>query len=287
MAACRPAALLILRRLVFKPIPTTSLHGWLAARFQAARVVWDSLFTLVFPAPCRVCQSPIEQFTPVPVCEACLLATRPYVGLECARCGLFLHGVALQQETLYCGHCPGEAFVFDQARSYGRYEGVLRSLIHHLKYDGFRPLAKPLGTHLASAVQRLDVPSFDLVLPVPLHSKRQRQRGFNPAALLAAALSAGLFKVNGVRLGAEDCVRVRNTRPQTGLRAAERRKNVEGAFEVPRPVRVRSRRLLLVDDVLTTGATVNACAQALIDAGAGSVSVVTLARAHPADADVL
>ncbi len=204
---------------------------------------------------------------------------------------MFLRGAAVLQETLHCGLCLQGAFVFEQARSFGRYEGVLRSLIHHLKYDGFRPLARPLGTYLANTVQRLDAPFFDLVLPVPLHAKRQRRRGFNQAALLAAALSAELSevraKVRGIRVSAEDCVRMRDTRPQTGLRAPERRKNVDGAFEVPRPERVHSRRLLLVDDVITTGATVNACAQALLDAGARSVSVVTLARAHPEDADVL
>ncbi|MCH7978381.1 MAG: ComF family protein [Acidobacteria bacterium] len=261
------------------------------ARIQASRVVWDSLFTLVFPASCRVCQSAIEGFTPVPVCPACLRAARPYAGLECAGCGLFLRGNAALQETLYCGLCLQGAFVFEQARSFGRYEGVLRSLIHHLKYDGFRPLARPLGKLLAHTVQRLDAPVFDLVLPVPLHSKRQRRRGFNQAALLAAALSAELSAetspVSGIRVRTEDCVRVRDTRPQTGLRAPERRKNVDGAFEVLRPERVQSRHLLLVDDVITTGATVNACAQALLDAGAGRVSVVTLARAHPEDADVL
>ncbi len=203
--------------------------------------------------------------------------------MECAGCGLFLRGNAALPETLYCGLCLQGAFVFEQARSFGRYEGVLRNLIHHLKYDGFRPLARPLGNHLASAVQRLDAASFDLVLPVPLHSKRQRRRGFNQAALLAAELS----KACGYRMGAADCVRVRDTRPQMGLRAAERQRNVAGAFEVPRPERLHSRRLLLVDDVITTGATVNACAQTLLDAGAGRVSVVTLARAHPEDADVL
>ncbi len=160
------------------------------------------------------------------------------------------------------------------------YDGVLRSLIQLLKYDGFQPLARPLGRQLAGVLGRLDVRSLDLILPVPLHSNRQRQRGFNQATLLAARLS----RFSGIRLGAKDCVRVRDTRPQTGLRAAERRKNVAGAFDVPRPERVRARRLLLIDDVMTTGATANACAQALLGAGARGVWVLTMARAHAAGA---
>ncbi|MBI4464119.1 MAG: ComF family protein [Acidobacteria bacterium] len=169
--------------------------------------------------------------------------------------------------------------MFEQARSFGRYEGSLRALIQRLKYDGLRPLARPLGNCLANAFHRLTGDSWDWVVPVPLHPKRKRQRGFNQAELLAARLS----RLCRVPLGSRDCVRVRETRPQTGLRAAERRKNVAGAFHVPHPQRVRSRRLLLVDDVLTTGATANACARALLDAGAEGVWVVTLARAHPAD----
>ncbi len=156
-------------------------------------------------------------------------------------------------------------------------------MIQLLKYRGFRPLAKPLGEHLLKAAGKLDERAFDLILPVPLHRNRRRARGFNQSALLAAWLA----KHWRVSLASETCVRVRDTPPQTGLRAAERRKNVAGAFDVPQAERVRSRRVLLVDDVLTTGATVNACAKALLDAGARSVSAVTLARVHAVNADVL
>ena len=136
---------------------------------------------------------------------------------------------------------------------------------------------------MASVTRRLDARSFDLALPVPLHAKRQRRRGFNQAALLAAELS----KIFGIPVAADDCVRVRDTRPQTGLRAAERRKNVARAFHVPFPQRVKSRRVLLIDDVLTTGATANSCASALLDAGAEGVWVTTLARVHSGNIDVL
>jgi ComF family protein len=122
-----------------------------------------------------------------------------------------------------------------------------------------------------------------MVLPVPLHRRRERQRGFNQAALLAERVAA----VAGARLGGRNCVRVRDTAPQTGLRGAERRKNVRGAFAVPRPEKVRGLRLLLVDDVLTTGATADSCARALLAAGAKGIWVLTLARAHAGSIDVI
>ena len=203
--------------------------------------------------------------------------------MECAQCGLFLQGPVVLHQTSLCGFCRRNVFRFEQARSFGPYEGTLQTLIQRFKYDGLRPLARPLGKFLAEAARRLEAHSWDLILPVPLHRRRQRQRGFNQAELLAAQVS----KVLGVPMGSKDCVRIRDTRPQTGLRAAERRKNVTGAFHVPHPESVRTLRVLLLDDVLTTGATVNACAQALLEAGAQGVWVATLARASLTSADIL
>jgi competence protein ComFC len=217
------------------------------------------------------------------VCESCLAAVRGYDGAECARCGLFLSAVTTLHGSALCGLCRRKAFAFQQARSFGWYDGALREVIHCLKYDGFRPLAGTLAAHLGSAIARLEQKEFDLILPVPLHRKRERRRGFNQSALLAQHLA----KRTGLPFGRKDCVRVRDTRPQTGLRAAERRKNVSGAFEVPDEKSVEDRRVLLIDDVLTTGATANACASALVAAGAAGVWVATLARVHRADLDVL
>ena len=224
------------------------------------------------------------------MCPDCLQAPRPYSGIECAWCGRFLATETGLHGTLRCGVCrraanerSRAAFAFVQARSFGSYEGTLRALIQRFKYDGFRPLAKPLGRFLLHATERLSEQAFDLALPVPLHRNRRRQRGFNQAELLATEVA----RWRKIPLGVKDCVRVRDTPPQTGLRAAERRKNVAGAFDVPQPERVRGRRVLLIDDVLTTGATASACAQALRKAGAKGIWVATLARAHPAQVDVL
>lgn len=247
----------------------------------AYRAFLDPLFSLLLPALCRICNRPIESITRVPICNTCWGEVRPYEGLECAQCGLYLQPAAALHGTAHCGLCRRNAFAFTQARSFGWYDGVLRELIQRFKYDGFRPMAKPFGSYLKDTLRRLNETAFDLILPVPLHRNRERQRGFNQAGLLVARLSQRC----GIPMG-RDCVRVRDTPPQTGLRAAARRKNVAGAFAVPRPERVRGRRLLLVDDVLTTGATLNACARALQDAGAAGVWAVTLARARTAWADV-
>jgi ComF family protein len=161
---------------------------------------------------------------------------------------------------------------FDAAYTFGFFEGVLRELIHLLKYSRIQPLAPKLGALLSRAVPRGQ--QFDLVTPMPLHWWRKWRRGFNQAELLAreVARRTGVSFADVVR-------RKKLTRSQAGLASAARRRNVAGAFRVSVPDAVRGRRVLLVDDVLTTGATANACAAALKDAGARFVAILTLARA--------
>jgi ComF family protein len=161
---------------------------------------------------------------------------------------------------------------FDAAYSFGAYEDTLRKLIHLFKYEGVQPLARPFGEFLARVLPREQ--RFDLVAPVPLHWRRQWQRGFNQAGLLAREI-ARRWSVP-VRNVAR---RTRATSPQAGLTNAKRRANVRGAFSVKRGVRLDGKRVLLVDDVLTTGASASACARALKRAGARQVTLLVLARA--------
>jgi ComF family protein len=160
---------------------------------------------------------------------------------------------------------------FDAAYSYGSYEGALRKLIHLLKYEGMRPLARPFGDLLARALPREQ--RFDLIVPMPLHWRRRWQRGFNQAELLAREIAKrwNLPVRNAAR-------RTRATSAQAGLTHAKRRANVSGAFAVKRGTRLDGMRVLLVDDVLTTGASAAACARALKRAGARHVALLTLAR---------
>jgi ComF family protein len=160
---------------------------------------------------------------------------------------------------------------FDRALSFGEYTGALRRSIHLLKYGGIQALARPLGRLLVSAVPRDD--RFDVVVPMPLHWSRRWKRGFNQSELLARIVARRL----GAPLSAA-LRRKRATPPQAGLTNAQRRKNVAGAFEVGKRHLIANKHVLLIDDVLTTGATVNAAAAALKRAGARRVTVLTLAR---------
>lgn len=170
-----------------------------------------------------------------------------------------------------CTLCRLGARGFDAAYCYGAYEGTLRELIHLYKYGRIRPLARPLGEMLASALPREQ--TFEAVLAVPLHWRRRLARGFNQSALLGREVARryGLRVIGAVR-------RRRATESQAGLSNARRRQNVAGAFRVTRPEAIAGRRVLLVDDVMTTGATASACAAALKRAGARYVAVLTLAR---------
>ena len=168
---------------------------------------------------------------------------------------------------------PAEQIESDWVRGFGAYEGNLRRLIHLLKYDGMRPLARPLAARLGALLA--ETPPVDLIVPVPLNRWRLWSRGFNQAELLAAELS----RLSGVPFAAGVLRRRRATRSQTGLSIEQRRENVRGAFEVRRPQRIAGRSVALLDDVITTGATLAACAEALKQAGATRVVGLALARA--------
>jgi ComF family protein len=160
---------------------------------------------------------------------------------------------------------------FDAAYSFGAFEAELRELIHVFKYGRVETLARPLGRFLALALPRTE--QFDAVVPMPLHWRRRWSRGFNQSELLARQIArrASVPVRNLVR-------RVKATPPQAGLTNAKRRSNVSAAFRVSRPERVRGLRIVLVDDVMTTGATGSACARELKRAGAARVVLLTVAR---------
>ena len=151
------------------------------------------------------------------------------------------------------------------------YEGPLRELIHLYKYSGMKPLGRRLAGYMERAIPQEEL--FDAVVPVPLHWRKRLNRGFNQAELLARCLAKrrGLPVLNALR-------RSRATEVQAGLANASRRRNVAGAFAVRPRVNVSGAKILLIDDVMTTGATAAACAAALKRAGAKSVSLLTVAR---------
>ena len=238
----------------------------LVRRFSAG------LFSLVFPDDCRVCEQPLQNVSRIPVCPACLRKPEPMAAdYFCVQCRAPFRNAFPLDEEGRCALCRRGVRGFDAAYSFGFYEGELRALIHLFKYGRIVTLAKPLGRLLALALPREQ--SFDAIVPMPLHWRKRWQRRFNQAELLAGEIARRTHTPvkNALR-------RVRFTATQAGLTNAKRRQNVSGAFRPKRAGSLDGQRVLLVDDVMTTGATAAACARALKIAGATQVVLLTLAR---------
>ncbi len=178
-------------------------------------------------------------------------------------------------QTGLCRLCEAGLTAYDGAWCCGAYDGTLRDLIHLFKYGRMLPLRRVFGQMMGRAYPRDQF--FEVLAPVPSHWRRRLWRGFDQATVLARELS----RCTAIPVG-EALRRKRHTPPQAGLTRRQRRDNIRGCFDVARPEAVRGRRVLLIDDVLTTGATVNAAAAALRRAGAAHVGVFTLARADRA-----
>ena len=216
------------------------------------------------------------------LCPTCTSGFLPVESPKCSRCGMMFK--SRQGEDHLCGECLDSPKRFQTARSAGIYKYPLMAVIHCFKYKGKIQLARPLGTLLFTAfISFWDKMNIDLIVPVPLHSKKLRMRGFNPSFLLVKDW-VRIAKFLNVRLSdipvdINVLARRRWTEPQTGLGREERLANIKNAFNISHGSKITGKRILLVDDVYTTGATVNECAKVLLKGGAGHVDVLTLARA--------
>jgi ComF family protein len=249
--------------------------GWLALRswwktFRFAQNSANLVLSKLFEPPCAACGAILTHPLGGAVCPLCWAAIHRITPPVCDRCGDPLPSLlASLASGETCRHCDGSQHAVDRSRAIGPYEGRLRDIIHALKYDGRRSIAPGLGAMMREAGTGI-LDAADCAVPVPLHYWRQHSRGFNQADDLACQLGLPVVRL---------LKRTVATRPQIDLPASERARNVRDAFALSRRApSLCGLVIVLVDDVATTGATLEACASILKAAGAASVRALTAAR---------
>jgi ComF family protein len=222
----------------------------------------DSILNFIFPTACVICNAQVLERRFSAVCAECWDTLSPIRAPLCSKCGM--PAIAIEGP---CGRCRTGENLFDYARSAVLFNPTARKIVHHLKYADRVSLAKPIGRILQDLMERENFVG-ELIIPVPLHRSRRRERGFNQAELIARNLA--------LPVDPKILRRQKHTPSQTGLSRAERARNLAGAFELRGSA--AGARLLVVDDVMTTGATMNEIAKLLKRAKAARVEVLTFAR---------
>ena len=241
--------------------------------YDMFRQIYDSLLTVVYPQACTICEQNVENSANGVACETCWEKTRVFTGDEtlCAKCGLFLRDGASDFET-FCHRC--DEHFYDAAKACGIYEHAFAASILHLKTEPF--VSSKLKNLFINAFENSNFQHADLIVPVPLSKKRFLERGFNQAAVLAQILA----KHTKIKTDEQSLVRTLHTPVhRAAMDRKAREMTVKNAFDVKRPKFIENQKVLLVDDVFTTGATVSNCAKILKKKGADKVYVFTIARA--------
>lgn len=234
--------------------------------------LFHALLDVILPPICHICHSVIPNAGILHICPTCHDRIPLVSSPLCPLCGIPFIGTGGDH---HCGSCAVHPPHFDSARAHFLYEGPIRDLIHAFKYNRNTHLRFPLALLALEGISGVQADhNPNLIVPVPLHRSRLRQRGFNQAVLLGRVLSHRL----ALPLMPDALVRTRATEPQIELSAAERRVNVRGAFSVKGVDRIAGKRILLLDDVMTTGSTMDECAKELKSGGAAAVIAITIAR---------
>lgn len=235
--------------------------------------VLDSLLTVLYPQVCQNCGASVENFESGEACQNCWQRTRIFSGTEtvCYKCSKFLSEKESDFQT-FCHGC--DAHFYEQARAAGLYENALQSSVLNLKREPF--VCQRVRKAFVSAFEKTRFQDADLIIPIPLSKKRLVERGFNQAGVLAKILA----DVGEIKLDEQSLTRKIHTPVhRAGMDTKARELTVKNAFEVTRPKLIKGKKILLIDDVFTSGATASACAKVLKKAGAEKVYVLTLARA--------
>jgi len=231
-----------------------------------------SLWGVFFPPSCTFCGSARTECAPG-LCTTCLGSIRRVSKPFCAQCGLPTPGLSLQESGL-CGRCLSKPPPYRKARYGLYYEGPLRDALISFKFHGALDIGRDLSHFMAEAFRnRFSGDEFDFIIPVPLHRRRLVRRGFNQAIVLSGHLSAGA----GLPLERSALLKIKDTPPQVGLSRAQRVANLRNSFAVKDADRIRGKKILLVDDVATTGSTLAEAAKTLMKGGAATVSALALA----------
>ena len=239
--------------------------------------ILSQLINIIYPPRCHIC----THFLPADadhnlshyICDNCRASLIPITNPICSICGLPF--VSSSEQDHLCENCLRKNPWYDLARAPYFYSGIIMESIQRFKYKSGTYLAPFLGELLSSFVREwIHNPKDIFIVPVPLHKRRLRERGFNQSLLLARILASDL----GNQLDYLSLIRNRYTRAQTGLKKKERRKNVKGAFSIIHPDAIKDKKILLVDDVFTTGYTLNECARTLKKSGATTVFCLTMVR---------
>jgi ComF family protein len=261
----------------------------------AIRTVVADLTNTLLPSDCRFCGAPMVAFATVRVCEECVARLDPKpAALErilCRRCGDALDmessRFAASLGIFDCSLCRLVPPPFSRAVAFANYDDEMREMLHLLKFGGQRHLAgHVLAQRMATAILKLrpEAASDLIVVPVPLFAARQRQRGFNQAILLAEAAIKRLRSLDpawSLHVQPHALRRIKDTAALYRMNPSERRHGLRGAFAVTDAAALRGREILLIDDIMTTGATARECSRVLLAAGAAKVWVATAARAQP------
>jgi ComF family protein len=229
----------------------------------------STILEFFLPRLCLFCGTAVGEEAAVALCPECEAQIEWVASPLCTCCGAVF--ASRDGADRLCGDCTKDPPPFNRARAAAVYDGPAAQAVKRLKFDGQMSYLPVMQHWLKSPVCMELVADADLIVPVPLHAKRLKQRGFNQALLLAKVFPH-------VPIARQAVVRVRHTVPQVELKPRERRENVKGAFAVPEPALVKGKHILLLDDVYTTGATVRECAKVLRRAGAHRVEVLTVAR---------
>ncbi len=232
------------------------------------------LLDLIYPRFCLLCLKKINSASEYNICSLCALTIKPIKPPFCVKCGTVLKQIS-QIRNNGCSKCTNKKYYFDQALSACKYQGSIKTLLHLFKYKHKIKTGNFLADILIKFItDNLDINNIDLILAVPLHKHKFRERGFNQAQVLANRIGIKL----GIRNSVNNLCRIKKTTSQVKLTADKRRNNTLGAFISKKPEEFKDKRILLIDDIFTTGSTINQCARILKQSKAARITCLTIAR---------